>query len=190
MKLLSSASFIRFFQVLDLKYGNYILFFCAFVDSSVFAMPVTTIFLITIMMRQTSYLRALTVVTLGTVVGGLTGYLIGHLILIYGNEKLIAFIQFLLDHIPGFSADKLLSIRGLMNKWGILIFIGSNFTPVPYSILSLSSGLLRFNFLSFAVVTLMASLLRYSFVGLATIFLKQKIRIELKSRLKRLSVAT
>ena len=81
--------------------------------------------------------------TVGSVTGGLFGYLFGK----YGGRPLF-------NHFFGKSADKLDAVEKLYEQYGSFAVFFSAFSPIPYNIFTIASGILNMNVFKFAVVSL------------------------------------
>ena len=78
------------------------------------------------------------VCTLGSVSGGILGYIIGK----YGGQPLFC-------RLFKNKEDKLKAVEVLYQKYGSIAVFFSAFSPIPYNIFTIASGILRMNFLKF-----------------------------------------
>ena len=90
------------------------------------------------------------IVTTGSVLGACLGYLIGY---IFFNEIGVKiFEQYGVDN-TNFIKDKVSSDGGII-AWVTLLAI-AGFTPVPFKLLTITSGFVHFNFFYFVIVSML-----------------------------------
>jgi membrane protein YqaA with SNARE-associated domain len=175
---------VRTLSKTNLKWTKWVLFVLAFVDASFFPLPVSTTFLLFILLDSTRSVRYIIFIILGTLTGSVAGYLIGHFVLLNADGSLSGFLQFLFNHIPGFSENAYSGMQALYSKWGFWILFTASFTPVPYALFSLSAGASNFSFLIFCFVTLLSQLLKYYLLAFVIIKIGPKVRMMFKLNLK------
>lgn len=128
----------------------------AFVESSFFPFPPDPLFIAMILkQREKAWLIALQC-TISSVLGGILGYYIGYalyetlglwIIDTYGLEESFANFQRQFD------------------TWGFWIIALKGLTPIPYKIVTISSGLAGFDFTSFIVASLIARGSRFAMLA-------------------------
>ena len=146
--------------------GTLALFICAFADSSILPLPVTTFFLILIMMNTRMVFKYLFFVLLGTMTGALAGYTIGHLAWLKPDGEYTRSVQFLFNHVPGFSEAAYQKIHILYTKWDFWILCAAPVTPLPYAMFSIASGVFEINILIFLITTLVSQSIKYLFLSI------------------------
>jgi undecaprenyl-diphosphatase len=80
--------------------------------------------------------------TIGSVSGGLIGYLIGR----YGGRPLF-------NKLFASKSDKFKAVENLYEQYGSLAVFFSAFSPIPYNIFTIASGILKMNPLKFTLVS-------------------------------------
>ncbi len=132
---------------------TYLAFVC-FIESIFFPIPPDVMIVPMTIARSKDWIRIATTASIASVVGGCAGYAIGHF---FYKEVGIPIFEFY--GFEGFTAFKeQVSIGKGYWAWIVLLLI-AGFTPVPFKLLTISSGFINFNFLIFIVV---ASLTRGS----------------------------
>ena len=132
---------------------TYLAFVC-FIESIFFPIPPDVMIVPMTIARSKDWIRIATTASIASVVGGCAGYAIGHF---FYKEVGIPIFEFY--GFEGFTAFKeQVSIGKGYWAWVVLLVI-AGFTPVPFKLLTISSGFINFNFLIFIVV---ASLTRGS----------------------------
>jgi membrane protein YqaA with SNARE-associated domain len=132
---------------------TYLAFVC-FIESIFFPVPPDVMIVPMTIARNKDWIKIATTASIASVVGGCAGYAIGHF---FYQEVGIPIFEFY--GFEGFTAFKeQVSIGKGYWAWVVLLVI-AGFTPVPFKLLTISSGFIHFNFLVFIVV---ASLTRGS----------------------------
>ena len=132
---------------------TYLAFVC-FIESIFFPIPPDVMIVPMTIARNKDWIKIATTASIASVVGGCAGYAIGHF---FYKEVGIPIFEFY--GFEGFTAFKeQVSIGKGYWAWIVLLVI-AGFTPVPFKLLTISSGFIHFNFLVFIVV---ASLTRGS----------------------------
>ena len=132
---------------------TYLAFVC-FIESIFFPIPPDVMIVPMTIARNKDWIKIATTASIASVVGGCAGYAIGHF---FYKEVGIPIFEFY--GFEGFTAFKeQVSIGKGYWAWIVLLVI-AGFTPVPFKLLTISSGFINFNFLVFIVV---ASLTRGS----------------------------
>ena len=125
-----------------------------FIESIFFPIPPDVMIVPMTIARNKDWIKIATTASIASVVGGCAGYAIGHF---FYKEVGIPIFEFY--GFEGFTAFKeQVSIGKGYWAWVVLLVI-AGFTPVPFKLLTISSGFINFNFLVFIVV---ASLTRGS----------------------------
>ena len=110
--------------------------------------------------KKNDFIKIFLITTVFSVIGGMFGYLIG------------AFFFELGEYIMNFYGyeDKLSNIKkNLINSKGFYAWLGilflAGFTPLPYKVFTIASGLIGFNFLIFTFISLISRGLRFFIVS-------------------------
>lgn len=136
------------------KWGLLALFICSFADASIFPAPVLTIFVLLILLNYNGTDKYIVLAILGTFSGALVGYLLGYTTSVNLNIGSAGFLQYLNNHVPGFSQEGFHNIQLLYSKWNLWILFMASFSPIPYGLFSLSSGIFKVNLPVFCLATL------------------------------------
>lgn len=105
------------------------------------------------------------VCTLASAIGGSIGYAIGY----WGGRPAFNFL--FKKH-----ADKLDHVEKMYKEYGSFAVFFSAFTPVPYKIFTIGSGILRMNFLKFFFVSLLGRGSRFFLVSLVLMFFGEAVK--------------
>ncbi len=142
------------------KSSKYYLAIVSFVESSFFPIPPDVMVIPMVISKKNDFIKIFLITTIFSVLGGMLGYLIGafffefgtHIMSFYGYEDKLSRIKESLVNSDGFYA------------WlGVLFLAG--FTPLPYKVFTIASGLIGFNFLMFVLISLISRGLRFFIVS-------------------------
>lgn len=142
----------------DSPYGTVALAAIAFAESSFFPIP-PDVLLIALGVAQPgrAYFYAL-VSTLSSVVGGMLGYLIGWLLWEGVN-------QLFFRYVPGFTPEVFARVQGYYDAYGFLAVMIAGFTPIPYKVFTIASGVFAMNFPLFVLASTISRGLRFFIEG-------------------------
>ncbi len=122
------------------------LFGLAFAESSVFPLPPDLVLIpMCIAERQKAFLYA-AICTLGSVLGGICAYFIGFLLYDTIGVRILEFYGY---------QEQFNNFQGLYNEWGAWIVLAGGFTPIPYKLITIASGVTQMNlgaFILFSVI--------------------------------------
>ena len=110
-----------------------------------------------------------TICTLASAIGGAIGYAIGY----WGGRP--AFKILFKKHV-----DKLDKVEEMYKEYGSFAVFFSAFTPVPYKIFTIGSGILRMNFWKFFSVSLLGRGARFYLVSLVLMFFGETVKKHLE----------
>ena len=106
--------------------------------------------------------------TLSSVIGGIAGYIIG---LILFNSIGIFLVNFY--HLE----DALENFRSYYNLYGAWIVIIAGFTPFPFKVITIASGLFQLNFYIFVLCSLISRGARFYIVAGLIFYFGEKMKI-------------
>lgn len=118
-----------------------------------------------------------TVCTLASAVGGGIGYGIGY----WGGRPAFRFL--FKKHM-----DKLDKVEQMYKEYGSFAVFFSAFTPVPYKIFTIGSGILRMNFWKFFSVSLLGRGARFYLVSLVLMFFGEAVKQHLEAIILAVSI--
>ncbi len=119
----------------------------AFIESSLFPVPPDILIIPMVLAARSRAWRIATVATAASVVGGLLGYAIGAGLYETVGRPVLDFY--------GYGA-KFESFRGAYNEWGAWIVAGAGFTPFPYKVITIASGVTGLDLAVFMLASLIS----------------------------------
>ena len=152
------------------KYARQILAIEAFIESSFFPIPPDVMIIPMVVAKKNRYLQIALIATIFSVLGALFGYFIGY---VFFNEIGVKILEIYGYEDPNFLKEKFSSKGGFISWLGILFTAG--FTPIPFKLLTISSGFIHFNILSFIIICIVTRGLRFFLVAVLTNRFGEKI---------------
>ena len=152
--------------------------FISFIESFIFPIPPDVLIIPMTIAKKKNWLRIATVATIGSVCGAIVGYIIGY---VFFNEiGLKIFELYGVDNVS-FLKDKVSSDGGTI-AWITLLAI-AGFTPVPFKLLTITSGFVHFNILYFIIVSALTRGSRFFIVALLVRYFGPAIKNAIEKRL-------
>ena len=142
------------------KSSKYYLAIVSFVESSFFPIPPDVMVIPMVISKKTDFKKIFLITTVFSVLGGMLGYIIGAFFFEFGADIM---------NFYGYE-DKLYNIKeSLISNDGFYAWLGilflAGFTPLPYKVFTIASGLIGFNFLIFVLISLISRGLRFFIVS-------------------------
>ncbi len=128
----------------ETPYGPAALFFIAFIESSFFPIPPDVLLIALALGAPKKAFQFAFMCTIGSVLGGIFGYFIGFAFFDLIGHRILEFYGML---------DKFSDIRILYNQYGVWIVGIAGFTPIPYKVFTIASGVFQMNFIPFVIVS-------------------------------------
>ena len=151
------------------KYAKPILAIEAFIESSFFPIPPDVMIIPMVISKRKEFIRIALIATIFSVLGALFGYYIG-----YSLYDVAVQIFELYGYEYSDTFKEKFSAGGGFKAWlGILFTAG--FTPIPFKLLTISSGIIHFNLISFIFICVVTRGLRFFLVAYLTYRFGQKI---------------
>ena len=158
------------------KNSKHFLAFFSFIESSFFPIPPDVMVIPMVISRKNDFIKIFLITTIFSVLGGILGYFIGAFFFDIGIQ-IMSFYGY---------EDKLIKLKNnLINSDGFYAWLGilflAGFTPLPYKVFTIASGLIGFNIIIFVLISLISrglrffivSYLSYKFGDLFTQFMSQ-----------------
>ena len=142
------------------KSSKFFLGVISFIESFIFPIPPDVLIIPMTIAKRNEWLRIATIATTCSVLGACLGYLIGY---IFFNEIGVKIFELYGVDNTSFLKEKVSSEGGTV-AWMTLLAI-AGFSPVPFKLLTITSGFVHFNFLYFVIVSLITRGLRFFIIA-------------------------
>ena len=142
------------------KSSKFFLAIISFVGSSFFPIPPDVMIVPMVIAKKNDYLKIFLIATLFSALGGLLGYFIGSVFL----DLAMGVIEFY-----GYEEKVINLKKNLSSGNNFIYFLGTlflaGFTPLPFKVFTITSGIIGFNIFIFFVVCLVSRGLRFFVVS-------------------------
>ena len=142
------------------KSSKYYLAVVSFIESSFFPIPPDVMLIPMVISKKNDFIKIFLIATIFSVSGGILGYFIGafffdigiQIMSFYGYEERLNDLK-----------NSLINNEGFYAWLGILFLAG--FTPLPYKVFTIASGLIGFNIIIFIFISIISRGLRFFIVS-------------------------
>ena len=142
------------------KSSKYYLALVSFVESSFFPIPPDVMVIPMVISKKNDFIKIFLITTFFSVMGGMLGYLIGAFFFDFGSQ-IMSFYGY--ENKLSYTKENLVKSDGFYTWLGVLFLAG--FTPLPYKVFTIASGLIGFNFFIFILISLVSRGLRFFIVS-------------------------
>ena len=143
------ALYLKSIDLAGHKNSKFFLGFISFIESFIFPIPPDVIIIPMTIAKRKEWIKIALIATIGSVLGACLGYFIGY---VFFNEIGIKIFEFY-GADPSFWKNKVSSEGGVF-AWITLLAV-AGFSPVPFKLLTISSGFVHFNLAYFIIVSLL-----------------------------------
>jgi len=145
------------------KSSKFFLAIISFIESSFFPIPPDVMIVPMVIAKKTDYFKIFLIATIFSTLGGLLGYYLGYAFL----ELAIKVVEFY-----GYE-NKVTDLKvNLSEGSGLYVWLGTlflaGFTPLPFKVFTITSGIINFNIFIFFVICLISRGLRFFIVAFLT----------------------
>ena len=145
------------------KFSKPLLGFVSFIESFFFPVPPDLMIVPMVVAKREDYLKIFLIATIGSVLGGLFGYMLG----IFFLDISMVVIEFYGYEEKVFEVQEKMSSKESFFLWlGIMFLAG--FTPLPFKVFTITSGIIGFNVVVFFFICLFTRGLRFFLVAYLT----------------------
>ena len=145
------------------KSSEFYLALVSFIESSFFPIPPDVMIVPMVMARKDRFIRIFFNATIFSVLGGIFGYFIGFIF----SDLAMSVVEFYNYE------DKVNNLKARLSEgsglyiWLITLFL-AGFTPLPFKVFTITSGLISFNIFIFIIICLISRGLRFFIVSYFT----------------------
>ena len=142
--------YIKTIELAGNKNSKFFLGAISFIESFVFPIPPDVVIIPMTIAKPRKWFRIALIATIGSVLGAILGYFIGY---IFFNEIGVKIFELYGVDNTSFLKDKIASDGGVVAWMALLAIAG--FTPVPFKLLTITSGFVQFNIFYFIIISIL-----------------------------------
>ena len=149
----------------------------SFVESSFFPIPPDVMIVPMVIAKKKDYLKIFIIATLFSTLGAALGYFIGSYFLDFGMS-VVGFYSY---------EDKVINLKNSLTSgtgfyiWLVTLFL-AGFTPLPFKVFTITSGMIGFNLFIFLIICLFSRGLRFFIVSYLAFKLGDKFNAFMKTK--------
>lgn len=140
----------------ETPYGTPALFLLAFCESSFFPVPPDVLLIALSVGIPKNSLKYALICSVGSLLGGCFGYLIGWEFMAAIGDAIIQFYGL---------SEKYSYVQDLYTRYDAWIIGVAGFTPIPYKVFTITAGAFKINFTVFLVASLISRSARFFLIG-------------------------
>ena len=165
------------------KNSKAILAFISFIESFIFPFPPDLLIIPMTIAKMNDWFKIALVATIGSVLGACFGYFIGY---IFFNEIGIPIFELYGINNTSFLEEKISQGRGII-AWASFLAIAA-FTPIPFKLLTITSGFLHFNLIFFILICFLVRGFRFFLISILIGKFGPKIKLLIEKKLIKISI--
>ena len=142
----------RILALAESRYAIGALVFVAFAEASFLPLPPDLLLIPTILAQPRRALLFAAICTLASVTGGFFGYAIGYFLFAAIGRPVLEFYH---------AMDRYEVLKAAFAQWGVWIILLKGLTPIPFKLLTITSGVAHFNLIAFGLASLASRGLRF-----------------------------
>lgn len=149
----------------EAPYGPIALFLLAFAESSFFPIPPDALLIALVLGATQKAFRFALNCTIASVLGALLGYTIGHFLWWTPSNEFTSIAMFFFNNIPGFTEKVFFDVQKMYDQYDFWIVFTAGFTPIPYKVITVSSGAFNIDLIMFIAASVISRGARFFLVA-------------------------
>ncbi len=147
----------------DSRWGWLALFIIALCESSWFPIPPDILLIALCLGATKKSFRFAGITLLGSIIGAMLGYAIGHFLWTTPAGEATAIANFFYENV--FSVESFENVGAMYDKYNFWIVFTAGFTPLPYKLFTIAGGMFDINFAMFLIASTVSRGLRFFVIG-------------------------
>ena len=145
------------------RWGWLALFVIALCEASWFPLPPDILLIALCLGATKKSFRFAGITLLGSIIGAVIGYGIGHFLWTTPAGDPTAIATFFFNHV--FSVEGFNNVGALFDKYNFWIVFTAGFTPLPYKLFTIAAGLFDINFVMFIIASIVSRGMRFFLIA-------------------------
>ena len=147
----------------DSRWGWLALFAIALCEASWFPIPPDILLIALCLGATKKSFRFAGITLLGSSIGAMLGYAIGHFLWTTPAGEVTAIANFFYENV--FSVESFDNVGAMYDKYNFWIVFTAGFTPLPYKLFTIAGGMFDINFVMFLIASTVSRGLRFFLIG-------------------------
>lgn len=145
------------------RWGWLALFIIALCESSWFPIPPDILLIALCLGATKKSFRFAGITLLGSIIGAMLGYAIGHFLWTTPAGEATAIANFFYENV--FSVESFDNVGAMYDKYNFWIVFTAGFTPLPYKLFTIAGGMFDINFVMFLIASTVSRGMRFFLIG-------------------------
>ncbi len=175
----AKACYDYFIDLAGRPNAMYFLFLVAFAESSFFPIPPDIMLIPMVLAMPSKAYKIALVATVASVLGGFFGYGIGSFFFDLIAKPILTFYGYM---------QQFDVFKDYYHEWGAWIVFGAGITPFPYKVITIASGVVHLDLLTFTVASVIARGMRFYLVAWLLKKYGEPMKIYIEKNLGMLSI--
>ena len=173
----------------DKKNSNYSISLLSFSESFFFPIPPDVLLIPLCLGNRPKALYFAFLCSLSSIIGGVIGYFIGKsLWWVIPEVEYSTIANIFFDYVPGLTNDSFNHIKSLYDTWDFWIVFTAGFTPIPFKLITISSGTFNINFMMFVIASIISRSARFFLLALLIRTFGERIRLFIENYFNLLAI--
>jgi membrane protein YqaA with SNARE-associated domain len=147
----------------DSRWGWLALFVIALCEASWFPIPPDILLIALCLGATKKSFRFAGITLLGSIIGAMLGYAIGHFLWTTPAGEATAIANFFYENV--FSVESFDNVGAMYDKYNFWIVFTAGFTPLPYKLFTIAGGMFDINFVMFLIASTVSRGMRFFLIG-------------------------
>ncbi|MCD7962838.1 MAG: DedA family protein [Rikenellaceae bacterium] len=147
----------------DTKWAVVALLIHAFAESSFFPIPPDVLLIACCLGAVKKSFKFAAICTIGSVLGAMVGYCIGHFAWLTADGEFTSFAGFFFKYV--FSEEAYYSVKEKYDLYNFWVVFTAGFTPLPYKVITITAGVFNINFIMFVIASVISRGMRFFLIG-------------------------
>ena len=159
------------------KNSDYSIFLLSFSESFFFPIPPDVLLIPLCLGNRKKSLYFAFLCSVSSIFGGIFGYYIGKVL--WWNLPGIEYSELaklFFEYVPGVTVDSFGRIKSLYEEWNFWIVFTAGFTPIPFKLITISSGTFNINFFMFIIASMLSRSARFFLLAILLYIFGEEIR--------------
>ena len=159
------------------KNSNYSISLLSLSESFFFPIPPDVLLIPLCLGNRNKALYFAFLCSISSIIGGIIGYFIGKTLWWYiPGVEYSSMANLFFDFVPGLTNDSFNHIKSLYDTWDFWIVFTAGFTPIPFKLITISSGTFNINFTMFVVASIISRSARFFLIAFLIRIFGESIR--------------
>ncbi len=155
----------NFIRIAETSKSRIFLYLFSFFESIIIPIPTDPLMIACILAKPKKWLKICFYTSIFSVFGGICGWFIGFIV----GDQIIDIIKILPEFLKTENlVSKFDKVSAKFNELGIILVLIGAFTPLPFKVIAVSSGLFGYGLLNFVFFSLIGRSLRFFIIGSMT----------------------